>query len=574
MTFRVKPVGRPGRSDREYGDRRTFLVNVGFTVAIALSLLILVGYAGWSWWDDHNGRAATVNGVTLTKDDLRERYQVELFRLDYTRARIEYLKTLGRVSESDAAQQLAFLDQRLQQLPTITLGRIVDIELQSQLASQSNITVSQAEVDAEFLKEKTIPEERHVWVIEVAPATDPKTGEPGDAEKAAAKATANGALAQLRAGKSWDEVAKAISTASSAPQAGDLGWAEQESSLDPAFADATFSVDVNTPTAVVEGADGIFRIGRATEIAPSSVDTTYEAQLDSRNIKLADYMAAVRADVIRQKLDDMVVADLSKPGPQRHVLQIYIPAPSTPLPDGVKVRHILFSPKDDPAGAADLAPDDPAWKTAEDEARAAYDTLKKDISKFDEMARTLSDESSARDSGGKLPFYDGTSTIDPAFSLAILANGLKPGDLLEPVKSAFGWHVIQFMRPYGDGDEAWLKSVRDQILGGADFGAAARDQGEGAEAAKGGDIGWVAKGVLDKAKETPIFAAAVGGITDVVAVASDGVYLWKVLAEEVRPPSDADIAVFKSSGFQDWYSDQYTKAKVDVDATSAGVLTN
>ena len=574
MTFRVKPVGRPGRSDREYGDRRTFLVNVGFTVAIALSLLILVGYAGWSWWDDHNGRAATVNGVTLTKDDLRERYQVELFRLDYTRARIEYLKTLGRVSESDAAQQLAFLDQRLQQLPTITLGRIVDIELQSQLASQSNITVSQAEVDAEFLKEKTIPEERHVWVIEVAPATDPKTGEPGDAEKAAAKATANGALAQLRAGKSWDEVAKAISTASSAPQAGDLGWAEQESSLDPAFADATFSVDVNTPTAVVEGADGIFRIGRATEIAPSSVDTTYEDQLDSRNIKLADYMAAVRADVIRQKLDDMVVADLSKPGPQRHVLQIYIPAPSTPLPDGVKVRHILFSPKDDPAGAADLAPDDPAWKTAEDEARAAYDTLKKDISKFDEMARTLSDESSARDSGGKLPFYDGTSTIDPAFSLAILANGLKPGDLLEPVKSAFGWHVIQFMRPYGDGDEAWLKSVRDQILGGADFGAAARDQGEGAEAAKGGDIGWVAKGVLDKAKETPIFAAGIGGITDIVAVASDGVYLWKVLAEEVRPPSDADIAVFKSSGFQDWYSDQYTKAKVDVDATSAAVLTN
>jgi len=285
-------------------------------------------------------------------------------------------------------------------------------------------------------------------------------------------------------------------------------------------------------------------------------------------------MAAVRADVIRQKLDDMVVADLSKPGPQRHVLQIYIPAPSTPLPDGVKVRHILFSPKDDPAGAADLAPDDPAWKTAEDEARAAYDTLKKDISKFDEMARTLSDESSARDSGGKLPFYDGTSTIDPAFSLAILANGLKPGDLLEPVKSAFGWHVIQFMRPYGDGDEAWLKSVRDQILGGADFGAAARDQGEGAEAAKGGDIGWVAKGVLDKAKETPIFAAGIGGITDIVAVASDGVYLWKVLAEEVRPPSDADIAVFKSSGFQDWYSDQYTKAKVDVDATSAAVLTN
>ena len=73
MTFRARPVGsRPSRSDG--GDRRTLLVNAGFVGAIVLSLGILVGYAAWSFWDDHNGTAASVNGVVLTKDDLRARF--------------------------------------------------------------------------------------------------------------------------------------------------------------------------------------------------------------------------------------------------------------------------------------------------------------------------------------------------------------------------------------------------------------------------------------------------------------------------------------------------------------------
>ena len=38
-----------------------------------------------------------------------------------------------------------------------------------------------------------------------------------------------------------------------------------------------------TPTAVVEGADGIYRIGRVTEIAPETVDADYTDQdLDER----------------------------------------------------------------------------------------------------------------------------------------------------------------------------------------------------------------------------------------------------------------------------------------------------
>jgi parvulin-like peptidyl-prolyl isomerase len=569
MTLRAKPVGRrSGRFDRDGGDRRTFLVNLGFTLAIVLSLLILVGYAAWSFWDDHNGAAATINGVTLTKDDLRERFRVEAFRLNYTEARIETLKTLGRLSEAQAAQQLAFLAQRKETLGPISLGRMVDIELQSQLAREAGISVTDADVEAQFLKEKTMLEERHIWVIEIAPENDPATGEPGAAQEAKARGDAEGALAQLRAGKPWDEVAKSVSTAASAPQAGDLGWAEKNVGLDEAFLEAVFAVAIDAPTAVVEGADGILRIGRATEIAAEKLDETYEAQIEEAGMTLVEYRAAVRADVVREKLNDKVVADLSKPSLQRHVLQIYLPEVAPSL-DGVKVRHILFSPKDDPAGARDLPKADPAWRAAEDEARAAYEALKDDISKFDDLARTMSDESSAAQTGGKQPFYSPTSAIDAAFATAIFEEGLKPGRLLVPVETSFGWHVIQVLRPYGDGDEAWLKGIRQQILDGADFGSLARDQGEGAEAERSGDIEWIARETLDAIKEEAIFGAAVDGVTDVLNVPQDGVYLWQVLGEEVRTPTADQIAIFESNGFENWYTARYEEADVDTQPSAA-----
>ena len=51
-----------------------------------------------------------------------------------------------------------------------------------------------------------------------------------------------------------------------------------------------------------------------------------------------------------------VVADASKPGPQRHVLEISIQAPQTPPGSkAIKVRHILYSPNNDPGNASKLA---------------------------------------------------------------------------------------------------------------------------------------------------------------------------------------------------------------------------
>jgi len=570
MTLRARPVVRgSGRSGWNSGDRRTFLLNLGFAIAIAISVLILLGYAGWSWYDEHFGAAATVDGTTITKDQLRSRFAVEGFRITYTENRIRTLGNEGRLSEANVASQLQFLEQRKSSLGPLTLERLIDIVIQTRLATEARIAVTDADIDAQFLDEATTDEQRHTWVIEVEPESNADTGEPGAAEKAAAKAKAQAALADLKAGKVWEDIAKTVSTAASAAQAGDLGWLPLESGYDEPFMTALFAVEQNGLTDVIEGDDGIFRVGRVTEVAPASVDSTFQFQLEEAGIKLADYREAVRGDLVREKLDDKVVADLSAPALQRHVLQIYL-AQGTPMADGVKVRHILYSPNDDPAAAAALPEADPAWAAAEAEAKAAYDALTADPTRFDEMAREQSDEGSAAQTGGKLPFFDSTSSIDPEFATAIFADGLKPGDLIPPFKSGFGWHVVQFMRSYGEGPRAWLDTVREQAAGDADFAQLARDQGEGDEAADGGDIGWVARGQLDDLMDAAVFDASIGGLTSIIEVPDDGVYLLKVIAEEQREPTKEQIAVFEDSGFTNWY----TAKKAEVDITrSAGTAT-
>lgn len=567
MTLRAKPVARRrGRAGWEPGDRRNNLINIGFFVAIGLSVLILVGYAAWSWYDDHFGAAATVNGVVITKDELRNRARIETFRLDYIESRITTLRNKGRITEADAESQLQFLQQRRQQLSSLALERLVDVELMATLATEHGVTVEEADVEAQLIKEATIQEQRHTWMIEVEPDVDPDTGEIEDEQREAAQDKAEAALRRLRSGESWEDVAREVSTSGLAPQAGDLGWLSEESGYDEPFMAAVWAAEINEPTGVIEGEDDIYRIGRYTESAAEEVDGTYQAQVQADDITLADYRVAVRGDVVREKLSEKIVADLSQPGTQRHALEIYLPEPnasSVGTEPGVKVRHILFSPNDDPDKAGELPDDDPAWAAAKAEADAAYADLRADIDEFDEMAREESDESSAARTGGKQPWYYPSSSIDTAFKNAILAQGLTPGQLLEPVKTEFGWHVIQFLRPLGDGEAEWLQSVRDEITDEASFEQAAKDNSEGEEAGDGGDIGWIAMGQLEDQLDAAIFGTAVGSMSQVIASASGGTYLYRVLAEETREPTEEQLAIFEESGFSYWYTKQKEDADID-----------
>jgi len=554
MTFKAKPVvKRAQRPAWEGQERRNFYLNIGFGIVVIAALVILVIAGGLTWYDEHLASVGSVDGQSITKDEFRDRYVIETWRVDEAERRIRTAVVAGQLTEAEAQSQLESLTNTRNQLPAIALERVIDSKLQASLAATEGITTTPADVDAQFLEEATTPEQRRAWVIEVAPELDPGAVSPTAEQKAAAKSAADAALKQLEDGTAWDDVASAVSTdTTTAAQAGDLGWLQaDDTQMDEAYVSAIFAATENTPTAVIEGDDGIFRIGRVTQIVAETVDDTYQAKLTNDGIDLARYRAVVLADVIHQKLQDRIVAEVTKPGPQRNVQEIYIAQADSALgDDAIKVRHILYSPSDDPSGAAALDAADPAWAAAEAEATAAYEKLKADPGRFDSMARAESDEGSAiglTGTGGKLPYFDSASQIDEAFRDVIIAPGLEAGDLLEPVKSSFGWHVIAVM---------YLPPDIDQL--------------NALKAEAGGDIGWIARGQLESSLIDAIFATAIGKTSTVVTVENDGLYLFKVLAEEVRTPEGRQLEELRATAFSDWYTGKKDAVEIVRDPSVAG----
>ena len=416
MTFRAKPVvKRDHRPAWETQDRRNFYLNLGFGIIVVLALAILGIAAGLSYYNDHLASVGSVDGDSISKDALRERLQVDSWRLDEADRRISTAVLAGHMTEAQGQAQQQTVTEQRNQLTAISLERLIDAKLQGKLAAAEGVTIAPEEIDARLTKEATTPEARHAWIIEVKPVVDLANVAPTAAQKAAAKAKADAALKDLQSGKSWEDVAKTVSTDSAtASQAGDLGWIEGTGdSADPEFLKTLFAAEVNTPTAVVEGEDGTFRIGRVTEIAPESVDTAYQAKIVNNGVSLDLYKKALEADVLHDKLQAKIVGDITGPSLQRRVSEIYVGEEAPNLEDGaIKVRHILYSPKDDPSGAASVPADDPSWEAAHQAAVATWTRLKENPDVFDAIARKESDEGQAQGpngSGGKLPFFDSKS---------------------------------------------------------------------------------------------------------------------------------------------------------------------
>ncbi|MCJ7710994.1 MAG: peptidylprolyl isomerase [Chloroflexi bacterium] len=558
------------RDDRT---RRSMLMNIGFGLTVAVALLLLAIAGGVAWYGDHLAPAAEVNGQTITKDAYGKQIDINAFRIDYQQRRIRTLLTAGQIRAADATARQSVLDQRLQQADTIALEQLIDGAVQADLATQQGVTIADADVDARLVEEATTPEMRHAWMIEVAPEIPTGESVASDATKAAAKATADKAVADLKAGKDWSEVAKAVSTDASSEQGGDLGFVDKNAVLDPAFSEAIQAAALDTPTGVIEGADGSYRIGLVTDIVAPVVDATLEQQVADAGISMDDFRAALRRDVTRTKLSDAILAQYLAPGPQRKVAEIYMQEGTSESEDGaIKTRHILYSPNDDAQNAANVAADDPAWTAAETAARATYEKLKADPSLFDSIARAESDEGAARTSGGKLPYFAPIDSIDAAFAEAIFKGGYAPGQLLEPVRSGFGWHVIQVM--HYPTDAQWATQLTADIDAGTlPFADAARDNSDNAEAAQGGDIGWVGKGQLPKDVEQAVFAAPVGKVSDPLVITGDGMYLFLVSAEETRSPDAEQKASLESSAFPMWYSEQKAGYEITRNIDTTGSAT-
>jgi foldase protein PrsA len=78
---------------------------------------------------------------------------------------------------------------------------------------------------------------------------------------------------------------------------------------------------------------------------------------------------------------------------------------------------------------------------------------------FPELAREFSQDTSTKAKGGKLPITKGST--EPPFEKA--AFGLGKNEISKPVKTQFGWHVIQAVSPVKPEKVTPLDAVRDSI---------------------------------------------------------------------------------------------------------------
>jgi parvulin-like peptidyl-prolyl isomerase len=364
MTIRVRPVDR-GRSSRD-PNRRTLYTNLAFALVIVLALLILVGVGVTTWYGAHLAAAATVNGETITKDQFVERAKVEQFRLQQQGARVNAEVNAGRLTAAQGEARVNAINQQLDDsqgaFSSRVIEKLIDTRLQAKLAADMGVTVSGDAVDARILEEKTRPEERHVFLIAVKPQVDTGKTEPTDAQKAAAKQKADDALKAIQGGKTFEEIAKSTSTDSSATAGGDLGFIDSSATEEKTWQDAVFKLEANGLTGVIEGVDGTYRIGKVTEIVPPQVDGAWDQKLADAKVSVDSYRAAIQSEVLRTALGDKAIADAKASKLEKQVQELYIKAPSTPPgSDAIKVRHILYSPKDSPDTAQTLPESDPEW---------------------------------------------------------------------------------------------------------------------------------------------------------------------------------------------------------------------
>ena len=485
----------------------------------------------------------------------------------------------GRMTQAQAESAVQILQSQAQNLEALALERIIDNRIQANLATEEGITVTDADVDAKLVEEATTPAGRHLWVIEVQPAITDGEVASTPAQIAEARTKANDARADIEGGQKWEDVAKSVSTdVATRDQGGDLGWvAKDDRTLDEALVTAAYELEANGMTEVIEGEDGIFRIGRVTEIQEEDVDELFQTKMQNEGVDVAKYR-----DVVRTKLEEKIVAEVSKPGLQRRAAELFIPTGDIEVPEtAVKVRHILYSPGDTvpEAGSSPLPTDDPAWTRAQEEAQAAFEKLTANPELFDEMAREESDETAAlgtTGSGGKLPGYiasDDTNYV-PEFVEAVSKPGLKDGQVLEPFRTDFGWHVVQIM--YHAPDRAEMDKLKAEADSGADFAQLARDFSEDRETSgSGGDIGWIARGQLDKRYVDAIFAAPIGKTSEVVFIADgnqqeDGLHLFKVFEEEERTPDGRQLEDLKANAFGDWYAEKKDALASSIDRGQGG----
>ncbi len=535
--------------------RRVTLGFIGLTIAAVV--VVVLGLA-WQYWDEHLKPIASVDGTSITRDQWRDRANLEDFRLERKDRWVTEAAAAGELTATQADALHQDINSARESVAGDSIESLISLVLKSKLATDRGISVTDADVDAAVAADGQRPERRRVSVIEVAPDADLATG----AARQKALADAQAAHAALEAGTPFEDVARQYSTAEDAEDGGDRGIVSRDdTTLDPALLAAVFEAAEGGDTPLLQDTEGTYLIGRVTRVFPPAEDPSFERNLQDR-VSSGAHRDNVRLEAIAQRLEDSVVADATTGDkPQVHLAEIVLAGDTEATADEdsgrVHAAHILYSPDDDPQGAGEMPATDPSWTLAQAQAgltaaellRITDETTRANA--FIELAKQGDDGTATR--GGDLGWFSRDAMVpefaDPLFDAI---DTLKPGDIVGPVRSDFGWHVIQFLGYEPPIAERLTRLNEALAAPDADFGAIAAEMSDGAEGARGGDLGWRLEASLPSEAIDAIKALEPGGTTQAIAL-EDGYHVYRLIERADRPLDPAQLATVSASAFADWF---------------------
>ena len=184
----------------------------------------------------------------------------------------------------------------------------------------------------------------------------------------------------------------------------------------------------------------------------------YEKALKQQGLTPEDYRWILEGSALAQKLFDEVTKDTTVT--DQDILAYYTQNQSQyGTPESRDVRHILIAEKVD---GCEPDPADPAkcvdFKTSKAKADQIYAELEGGAD-FAALAKENSADPGSKDSGGKLTISRGQTV--PEFDKTSFE--LDKGELSKPVKTTYGYHVIEAVSPVRPAKMTPIAKVRESI---------------------------------------------------------------------------------------------------------------
>jgi parvulin-like peptidyl-prolyl isomerase len=500
----------------------------------------------------------------MSVGEARARGDIELFRLGLESSRIRARVSAGTLSSEQGNAILEQINDAATNINSQITSEIIDVLLVSQLAEERDVTADQAAIDAEWAKETTIPELRLLRRITLDIANDPNTGAPSAATTAAAEAKADALVAEIAAGGDFSAIAKRESSDSFAVEGGRIGWStrDEDPLTDTGYAAAWERTTVGATDAIKRSDDQIV-IFYVDQIRPATTDADFEKNASEASIDMGLYKRVAAERALEAALSSVITAELLvEPVQQRDVSFVSIAAAQDGgMGEEVQVRHLLFSPNDDAQKTDELDANDPAWAAAKADADAAFAAIQSGET-LASLAAGSDDESSAAEGG--LLAWAIKGTFVPEFDDAVWADGLEQGDLLGPIKTEFGYHVIQF-----EARRAGLMLRLEELAielrnAGTGFDARAEEAKKDFAGLTVDQPGFVVRYAINPDLSKIVWGLGDGEVSSVVTL-GEQLAIIRVNAIENRPFTEAQRTTVNASGFLIWLDGYRAAAKISIE---------